>query len=208
MYVFPPVGFRAFVLGACLCAAFPARARAADGPPPPARDASAPVARLGYTIKRPDGWSVRAGTMPQIGLALTCDADPAASISVVTTPAGGEGEITERAAREMKEMYMANLPGYTVTSEEWRTVGGARAYRISARYTPASGALRMTMQNAQALFIAGDTVYTITYTSTPELFMKHLGEFETVLDGFRAQAAAVPGTPGTGAATAPASRRP
>lgn len=169
--------------------------------------AGAPAAGRGYTIARPDGWTVREGAMPQVDLAMTCDADPAASISVVKAPAGGEGEITENRARELKEMYTANLPGYTVTAEEWRAVGGARAYRIAARYTLQSGTFRMAMQNAQALFIAGDTVFTITYTSTPELFMKHLGEFETTLDGFRAQAA-TPSPPGARAAATPASRTP
>ncbi len=59
---------------------------------------------------------------------------------------------------------------------------GARAYRISARYALNFGGPVLAMQNAQVLFVKGDTFYTVTYTSTPALFLKHLGDFEKVLE--------------------------
>jgi len=41
------------------------------------------------------------------------------------------------------------------------------------------------LQNKQVMFIKGGRFYTITYTSTPALFMKHLGEFESAVGSFR-----------------------
>ena len=41
------------------------------------------------------------------------------------------------------------------------------------------------IQSKQVMLIKGDRFYTITYTSTPALFMKHLGEFELGVGSFR-----------------------
>jgi hypothetical protein len=196
----------------------PPPSRAGDEPPRDTKEAigapggaGAPAAGQGYTIKCPEGWTVRKGMIPQIDLTLSCDADPGVTISVTRAPAGAEKEITESAAREMKEMLTANFPGYEVTAEEWRAVDAARAYRVSARYTLKAGELQMAMQNSQVLFVKGGTVYTITYTSTPGLFMKHLGEFETTLESFGARIEAIPTAPGqqpaARTAAPPASRK-
>ena len=209
----------ALFAGACLCVCFPPTSRAGDDSLREKKEAvsapggaGAPAAGQGYTIKCPEGWTVRKGMVPQIDLTLSCDADPGATISVTRAPAGPEKEITESAAREMKEMLTANLPGYEVTAEEWREVDGARAYRVSARYTLRSGAFQMAMQNSQVLFVKGGTAYTITYTSTPGLFMKHLGEFETTLGSFGAKIEAIPTAPGqqpaARTAALPVSRKP
>jgi len=209
----------ALFAGACLCVCSPPPSRAGDEPPRERKEAisapggaGAPAAGQGYTIKCPEGWTVRKGMVPQIDLTLSCDADPGVNISVARAPAGAEKEITESTAREMKEMYAANLPGYEVTAEEWREVDAARAYRVSARYTLRSGAFQMAMQNSQVLFVKGGTVYTITYTSTPGLFMKHLGEFETTLESFGAKSEAIPTAPGqqpaARTAASPAARKP
>lgn len=162
----------------------------------PAKEAATatPAAGLGYAIGHPAGWSVREGAVPGVDLAMTCDADPGANITVTRAPAEGAGGFTEAQAREVKEMYSKNIPGYAVTAEEWRTVGGARAFRLCGRYALGSGGLRMEMQNAQVMFVAEGTLFTVTYTSTPALFMKHLGDFETALDGFSPRAASQPAT--------------
>ncbi len=151
------------------------------------------AAGLEYAIDPPAGWSVREGAIPLVDLAMTCDADPGTSITVTKAPAEGAKEFSAAQAREMKEMYAKGIPGYTVTAEGWREVCGARAFRLCGRYALGAGGGRMEMQNAQVFFIAGEKLFTITYTSTPGLFMKHLGDFEAAIDGFRIPAPEPPG---------------
>ncbi|MEJ2745620.1 MAG: DcrB-related protein, partial [bacterium] len=109
-----------------------------------------------------------------------CLADPGVNISVTWTAAGGEKELTEAAVNEMKEMLRKSYPGYSVTAEEWRELDGVRAYALSARHR----GMGAELQNKQVMFIKGDRFYTITYTSTPALFLKHLGEFELAVGSF------------------------
>jgi hypothetical protein len=109
-----------------------------------------------------------------------CLADPGVNISVTWTAAGGEKELTEAAANEMKEMFRKSYPGYSVTAEDWRELDGVRAYALSARHQ----GMGAELQNKQVMFIKGDRFYTITYTSTPALFLKHLGEFELAVGSF------------------------
>jgi hypothetical protein len=101
-------------------------------------------------------------------------------MSVTWAAAGGQKELTETAVREMKEMFRQGYPGYTVTAEEWRELDGAKAYCLSARHQE----LGAELQNKQVMLIKGDRFYTLTYTSTPALFMKYLGEFERAVGSF------------------------
>lgn len=207
MHASPPFGVRASALLASAVALVAAAFAGESSPAKKPEAASALVERSAYTLLCPAGWSTAAGASPRVDLTLSCDADPGVNISVATAPAGATRDITEREAAEAKEMFKGSIPGYEVTAEEWSEVDGARAYRISARYALNFGGPVLAMQNAQVLFVKGDTFYTVTYTSTPALFLKHLGDFEKVLEEFRARGGAggAP-TPGASATRLPARR--
>lgn len=207
MHASPPFGVRASALLASAVTLVAAAFAGESSPAKKSEAASALVERSAYTLLCPAGWSTAAGASPRVDLTLSCDADPGVNISVATAPAGATRDITEREAAEAKEMFKGSIPGYEVTAEEWSEVDGARAYRISARYALNLGGPVLAMQNAQLLFVKGDTFYTVTYTSTPALFLKHLGDFEKVLEEFRARGGAggAP-TPGASATRLPARR--
>lgn len=204
MRLCPPLKGRASVLLAA-AAAFAAAASLA-GEPAAAKKAEAGdilIQRSAYALIRPEGWSQAAGVSPRVDLTLACDTDPGVNISIATAPAGVTREITDAEAAELKEMFKGSIPGYEVTAEEWMQVDGTRAYRVSARYALNLGGPALAMQNAQVLFVKGDTFYTVTYTSTPGLFLKHLGDFDAVLESFRAGGGA-PAAPTAAGTRAPA----
>lgn len=136
----------------------------------------------GYRIACPEGWERHGGDVRPMDAVFFCLADPGVNMSVTWAAAGGQKELTEAAANEMKEMFRQSYAGYSVTAEEWRELDGARAYALSARRQ----GMGAELQNKQVMFIKGDRFYTLTYTSTPELFMKHLGEFELAIGSFKA----------------------
>lgn len=134
-----------------------------------------------YRLVRPEGWMVREDAMPGIDVAFFCEEDPGVNFTVAKAAAGGESEFSDMAAMEIKETFRKSYPAYNVTAEEWRTLDGARAYCLSARYAPAG----VELQNKQVMFIKAGTFFTLTYTSTPALFMKRLADFEHAVESFR-----------------------
>ena len=165
-------------------------AGAEGGGPPQKKDAVAKVKAEtrdyvsksgGYRITCPEGWERHGGDVRPMDAVFLCLADPGVNVSVTLASAGGQKELTEAAANEMKEMFRQNYAGYSVTAEEWRELDGVRAYALSARHQ----GMGAELQNKQVMFIKGDRFYTLTYTSTPALFMKHLGEFELAVGSFR-----------------------
>jgi len=135
----------------------------------------------GYRITCPEGWARHEGDIRPIDVIFFCRTDPGVNMSVTWAAAGGQKELTEAAVKEMKDMFRQSYPGYSVTAEEWRELDGAKAYCLSARHKE----MGVELQNKQVMLIKGDRFYTITYTSTPALFMKHLGEFELAVGSFR-----------------------
>jgi hypothetical protein len=135
-----------------------------------------------YRITCPEGWTKLDTGVRAFDAAFFCVADRGVNFTVARAPAGNDREITEAAAREMRDMFRQAYEGYTVTAEERREVDGVRAYILSARYKQ----MGMELQNRQVMFVKGATFYTLTYTSTPPLFMKHLGDFERAAGSFRA----------------------
>ncbi|MCX6355005.1 MAG: PsbP-related protein [Candidatus Aureabacteria bacterium] len=139
------------------------------------------MSKAGYRIVWPEGWVKNDTDIRPLDVAFFCRSDPGVNISVTWAPAGGEAALTDAAAKEIKEMFRQSYPGYDVTAEEWRTVDGAKAYCLSARYA------RMDTQlhNKQVMFIKGGKFFTISYTSTPALFMKYLEACERTVGSFR-----------------------
>lgn len=135
----------------------------------------------GYRITCPEGWARHEGDIRPIDVIFFCRADPGVNMSVTWASAGGQKELTEAAVKEMKDMFRQSYPGYSVTAEEWRELDGAKAFCLSARHQEMGAEL----QNKQVMLIKGDRFYTLTYTSTPAFFMKHLGEFELGVGSFR-----------------------
>lgn len=142
----------------------------------------------GYRITCPEGWERHGGDVGPMDAVFFCLADPGVNMSVTWTAAGGQKELTEAAANEMKEMFKQSYAGYSVTAEEWRELDGAKAYALSARHE----GMGAELQNKQVMFVKGDRFYTITYTSTPASFMKHLGEFELAVGSFRTTGEKIP----------------
>lgn len=134
----------------------------------------------GYRITGPEGWE-KNDIGGAIDVTFLCAADPGVNISVAWASAGGEVSLTAASAREMVEMFRKSYPGYEMTAEEWRELDGAKAYCLSARYAP----MGTPLQNKQVMLIKGGKFFTITYTSTPALFMKYLGAFEEAVATFR-----------------------
>jgi len=139
------------------------------------------VSKAGYRIVWPEGWVKNDTDIRPLDVAFFCRSDPGVNISVTWAPAGGEAALTDAGAKEIKEMFRQSYPGYSVTAEEWRTVDGAKAYCLSARYSR----MNTQLHNKQVMFIKGGKFFTLTYTSTPALFMKYLDEFERTAGSFR-----------------------
>jgi hypothetical protein len=135
----------------------------------------------GYRIACPEGWERHGGDVRPMDAIFFCLAEPGVNMSVTWAASGGQKELTKAAADEIKETFRRSYPGYSVTAEEWREMDGVKAYALSARHK----GMGAELQNKQVMFIKGDRFYTITYTSTPALFMKHLGEFELAVESFR-----------------------
>jgi len=142
----------------------------------------------GYRITCPEGWARHEGDVRPIDVIFFCRTEPGINMSVTWAAAGGQKELTEAAVKEIKEMFRQSYPGYAVTAEEWRELDGAKAYCLSARHQE----LGAELQNKQVMLIKGDRFYTLTYTSTPALFMKYLGEFERAVGSFSTTAEKAP----------------
>ncbi len=141
-----------------------------------------------YRITIPKRWEKSDRAFGPADLLLFCDGSPGVNISVIWSAAGEGEELNESVAKEMKELCKQRYEGYEVTAEEWRKLGGVKAYCISARFKQHENEIR----NKQVMLIKGGKTYILTYTAMAELFMKHLGEFEKAVDSFRTTGAGKP----------------
>lgn len=171
------------------CAGTAALADADPSPPPSAAPLPTPAPRgyagdAGYRITVPANWARHEGDVRPLDAIFFSLEDPGVNMSVTVAAAEPDGALTESTAREMREMFRQGYPSYEVTAEAWRDLDGVKAYCLSARYSPAGRQL----QNKQVILIKGGKFFTLTYTATPALFMKHLGAFEGAVESFKVTA--------------------
>jgi hypothetical protein len=137
----------------------------------------------GFSVRYPSDWTVE--NDPETFYCYAPDYEASFSVS---KPVPIHGKTLDEVVTEWRSMYENLSPEATFTGEREVQAGGVRGHEWTVVWENTTTGMRITMR--MAIFVANDTLYTLSFLTGTEHYNNYASTFDAILNSFSPTAAA------------------